>query len=297
MGRFSFYELTKNLSLDSNEYFDEEKFIKCMSQEHYQKNIESKYSSNKKVYNKFPMIVEELIAYDKNKKIVYIDEFENSYLDTKEIDNLGYNLSKQDNLCNLIGREEETKKIIKTLCIRKNSVLLVGEAGCGKTSIVEKLALDIKTGDNKWLKGKTIFYVNTSALEAGTKYRGDFEEKILKLINFARENKEKLILFIDEVHSLYGLGRSDESSTDAMNILKPYISSGDIIIIGATTKEEYEKYMTTDHAFLRRFEKIDIELPSKEMMMDILLTYIDDLEEKYSIKLEINFDTKKRITK
>jgi len=110
---------------------------------------------------------------------------------------------------------------------------LIGASGAGKTVIVENLALEIKQKSNTWLNNKTIFYVNTSALVVDTRYSGEFEKKIQTLIDFCIKNRGKIILFIDEIHMLYGLGRTKDSSLDAMNILKPYIESGDIIIIGA----------------------------------------------------------------
>lgn len=215
----------------------------------------------------------------------------NKKLDLSPILKYGYDLAEQDNICDLIGRDEEIKRIIKTTCINNNSILLVGEAGCGKTSIVEKLALDIKENknNNKWFNDKTIFYLNANALVAGTKYRGDFEEKLQEVIDFCKDNKGKIILFIDEVHMLYGLGETTMGqSNDAMNILKPYISNGSITIIGATTKNEYEKYMTHDVAFLRRFQKMDISEPTKEMNNKILRNYIKKLEEKFSVELDLN---------
>lgn len=209
-------------------------------------------------------------------------------IDLEEIENFGYDLSKQDKLCNLVGREEEKKKIIKALAIRKSSVLLIGEPGSGKTSIPESLALDIKKGTNPWLKNKIIFYLDTAILVSGTNFRGDFEKKFLDFIKFCVENKGRIIIFIDEIHTLYGLGRTADSSIDAMNILKPYISKGDITIIGATTKKEYQEYMANDPAFLRRMEEIRIFAPDKNMNIQIILSYINDLQNKYNIKLDIN---------
>lgn len=211
-------------------------------------------------------------------------------IDIKPIEEFGYDLSSQDNLCNLIGREEEIKKIVKSIGIKGTSVVLLGESGSGKTSVVEKLALDIRNGKCEFLAGKTIFYLSTASLEVGTKYRGSFSEKIQKLIDFCLENKGRIILFIDEIHTLYGLGRTEESSNDAMNILKPYLSRGDITIIGATTKMEYEKYMANDPAFLRRTENVEISLPDKKMNIDIMLDHIIELEKKYNIKLDLNED-------
>lgn len=221
----------------------------------------------------------------------------NSKIDLKEISDYGYDLSTQKDLCNLVGREHEKKKIIKTVCIGNDSVLLIGESGSGKTAIVESLALDIKNEGNEWLKGKTIFNLNVGSLVAGTKYRGDFEEKLKKVIEFCKKNNDKIIIFIDEIHMLYKLGATDNDAIDAMNILKPYISSGDITIIGATTKMEYEKYMANDPAFLRRFEKVDITPPDLNMNVEILLNYVNSLEDKYNTKLKLTDEQKSLLAK
>ena len=210
-----------------------------------------------------------------NISIVDNDELKPKYekyipsIDIKEIEELGYDLSKQNNLCNLIGRDKEQKECIKTLSIRGKSVLLVGEAGSGKTAIAEKLALDIKHGNNSWLEDKLIFNLVPALLVSGTKYRGEFEEKLDKYINFCKKHKGRIITFIDEMHTLRGLGATGESKIDAMNILKPYISNGDITILGCTTKTEYEEYMASDPAFAGRFKKVEVPLPDKQLNISI----------------------------
>lgn len=218
-------------------------------------------------------------------------------IDLEEVSDYGYDLAKQDELCNLVGRGDEKKRIIKRVAIDDTSVLLVGESGSGKTAIVESLALDLKCGRCNWLKNKTIFSLNTSNLVAGTKYRGDFEEKLKKIINFCIKNKGKIILFIDEVHTLYGLGRAEESSNDALNILKPYLSRGDIIIIGATTNSEYKKYMANDPAFLRRMEIVKLPVLDENMIIQVIIDYIIYLEEKYGVKFDFNDEQKYFIAK
>lgn len=197
------------------------------------------------------------VVYNNGKKVIASDIDlairEHDKLSLEFMSEFGFDLSTQEKLCNLVGREKELERIIKAIAIEGNSVLLVGEPGTGKTSIVEKLALDIKNGNCEFLNDKKIFYLNTASLTAGSKYRGEFEDKMNKLINSCRKNKGKVILFIDEIHTLCGLGRTSESTIDAMNMLKPYISNGELTIIGATTNMEYEKYMAGDPAF---FEKI-----------------------------------------
>lgn len=218
-----------------------------------------------------------------------------SKIDIEGISEYGYDLSKQKNLCNLIERENEVKKITKALAIRKKSVLLLGPKGSGKTSIAEKLALDIKNDTCEWLEGKTIISINPASLVSGAHLLGTFESRIKKLIDFCLENQNKIILFIDEIHKLYGLGRTLDSSLDAMNILKPYLSRGEITIIGTTTEEEYQKYMINDPAFLERFENVVITAPTKELNIKILFQYIEELENQYNIKLELNKDKKYKL--
>lgn len=216
-------------------------------------------------------------------------------IDTEDVEEFGYDLSNQKDLCNLIGREEEIKKIIKTICIRGKSVLLIGESGSGKTSIVEKMALFIKEKSNDWLNDKLIFSLNLSSVLADTEYSGQFEKKMNEIIDFCKKYEGRIILFIDEIHNLYGLGRTKNSSIDAMNILKPFISDGIVTVIGATTKEEYEKYMYNDPAFVRRFDLVNVSLPDNEMNLNILLSYISELENKYNIKFAFNENERKNI--
>ena len=241
------------------------------------------------------------VVYNGGKKVISSDIdlsiSEHDKLSLEFMSEFGYNLSTQDRLCNLIGRDNELEKIIKIIAIQGNSVLLVGEPGTGKTSIVEKMALDIKYGDCDFLSGKVIFSVNTASLTAGSRYRGDFEEKMTKLINACRKNKGKVILFIDEIHTLYGLGRSNDSTIDAINMLKPYISNGDLIIIGATTNMEYEKYMANDPAFLRRFEKVDISPLTEEDKVNILISYSNDLEKNYKVKMDLKGISREQLMK
>lgn len=220
-----------------------------------------------------------------------------SAINLNRIREYGYDLAKQDELCHLLGREEEKKMIIKSTVINRDSTLLIGESGSGKTAIVESLAYDIKNRTSDWLNGKVIFYLNASSLSMGTKYRGMFEDKINELIEFCISNKGKIILFIDEMHVLYGLGRSEESSNDAMNILKPYISKGDICIIGATTKDEYNKYLANDPAFVNRFEIVPVSLLDENMNISIVLDYIRYLENKFNIMLDLELSKRYEVVK
>ncbi len=204
--------------------------------------------------------------------------------DLSEIQNFGYDLSLQDDLCHAIGRERELERIIESAVIKGKSILLIGDSGSGKTAIAEDLARQIKMGINSWLSDKMIISINANSLVAGTKYRGMFEENMNKLVEFARKNKGKVILFIDEVHSLYTLGNSEENRTnDAINILKPYISNRDIVIIGATTSREYREYLVRDQAFCERFDKISIKPLEQNLIIEILLEFIKKISNKYGI--------------
>lgn len=203
-------------------------------------------------------------------------------VDMESIKDFGYDLSTSEDLCNVFGRDNELKEVIKKVAIKNNSVILVGEAGNGKTAIVETLALLIKNGTNKWLKDKTIISISTTSLLADTMYRGTFENNIKNLIDFCRKNKRKVILFIDEIHTLKRLGTSRDETLDAMNMLKPYLSNKDVVIIGATTNKEYN-ILVDDEAFCGRFDKIYVNSLSKEMNIQILKNYIIKLSSIYDV--------------
>lgn len=282
----NWWELTeedRQLMIDLEESLNKPREINDNNEEEINDNIQLENSLDSKSSSK-----------DKDNE-TYLPYNQQSKIDLKKINKYGYDLSTQKELCNVINRETYLKKIIKTTCIKGKSILLVGQSGSGKTSIVETLALDIKLRKNPWLNDKTIFSVNSLALLAGAEYTGMFEQNLKELIDFCKENPSKIILFIDEIHTLYGLGRTKDSSKDAMNILKPHISNGDIIIIGATTHDEYSKYMTQDPAFLRRFEKIEITTPDRELTTQILKNYIEQLENQYKIKLNYTDQEKEYI--
>ncbi len=170
----------------------------------------------------------------------------------------------------IIGREEETERLIRILCRKsKNNPCLLGEAGVGKTAIVEGLAHRIAIGAvPRPLLGKRIFSVDLTSMVAGTKYRGDFEERIKSIVREVEENRE-VILFIDEIHTIVGAGAA-EGAIDAANILKPELSRGEIQIIGATTLSEYRKTIERDPALERRFQPLTIREPSDDAALKIL---------------------------
>ena len=184
-----------------------------------------------------------------------------------------------------IGRRQELLQIIQTLARRsKNNPVLVGEAGVGKTAIVEALAVRIAEGkDSQVLGGKRIVELNMGALVGGTKYRGEFEERLTGLLEEVRTQPE-VILFIDEIHNLVGAGRGD-GSMDAANLIKPALSRGDMKCIGATTILEYRRYIEGDPALERRFEKIIINEPTSEETLEILKGLRGKWEEHHQVHI------------
>lgn len=188
----------------------------------------------------------------------------------------------------LIGRELELNLIIETLLRKnKNNPLLIGDAGVGKSALVEELVRRIKSGDvpNK-LKGKIIVSLEMGSLVAGTKYRGEFEEKLNKIIREVEENPD-IILFIDEMHTMSNAGGA-EGAINASDILKPYLARGKVKIIGATTTNEYNRYLTKDKALARRFEVIKINEPSIEETINILDKIKGSFEKHYNLKISKN---------
>ncbi len=178
----------------------------------------------------------------------------------------------------VIGRERETSRVIEILCRRtKNNPCLIGEPGVGKTAVVEGLSYLIARGAvPEMLKNKRIISVDLTCMVAGTKYRGDFEERIKKMIDEVSEDGN-IILFIDEIHNIVGAG-SAEGAVDAANILKPSLSRGEIRVIGATTLDEYKKYIEKDAALERRFQTVNIEEPDEKtavMMISALKSFYE----------------------
>ena len=170
----------------------------------------------------------------------------------------------------VVGRDNEVNRIIEVLCRRtKNNPLLVGEAGVGKTAIVEELSRRIVEGNvPRLLQNKEVYSISVASLVSGTKYRGEFEERINKILK-ELEEENNIILFIDEVHTIVGAGGA-EGAIDASNILKPSMARGKIKVIGATTNNEYVKYIEKDKALDRRFQKIQINEPNKENTISML---------------------------
>jgi len=185
----------------------------------------------------------------------------------------------------LIGRDIELERVIQTLCRRrKNNPLLVGEAGVGKTAIAEGLARRIVEDDvPEILKGARVFSLDMGSLLAGTKYRGDFEQR-LKAVLKELGNTPNAIMFIDEIHTMIGAGAASGGTMDASNLLKPVLSNGQLKCIGATTYQEYRGVFEKDHALSRRFQKIDVPEPSVEQTIEILKGLKSRFEEHHSVK-------------
>ncbi|RZS78623.1 ATP-dependent Clp protease ATP-binding subunit ClpA [Pigmentiphaga kullae] len=185
----------------------------------------------------------------------------------------------------LIGRDSEVERVIQVLCRRrKNNPLLVGEAGVGKTAIAEGLAWRITEGAvPDVLADACVYSLDMGALLAGTKYRGDFEQRLKAVLKQLKESP-KAVLFIDEIHTLIGAGAASGGTLDASNLLKPALSSGQLKCIGATTYTEYRGIFEKDHALSRRFQKIDVNEPSVEQTVQILRGLKQRFEDHHSVK-------------
>lgn len=220
---------------------------------------------------------------------VILENLEREYNDNKPLSKLPVyltNLNEKEYVTNpAIGRDiiiEDIEKIL--LKMNKPNVLLIGDAGVGKTAIVEGLAYKIKNGEvSEKLKNKVVLEVATSALLAGTKYRGEFEEKIQEMCNYIKKNK-RVILFIDEMHTTVKAGGA-EGAVNMANILKPYLARGEIKVIGATTLEE-SKEVTADSAYDRRFTKILVKEPTIKTVYKILKESAPKFEKFYGIKID-----------
>ena len=205
------------------------------------------------------------------------------------IDEIGVDLTRQaieNRIDPVVGRDEEIKRILEILSRRKkNNPILIGDAGVGKTAIVEELSRLISIGEvPRNLKNKRIISVDMASAVAGTKYRGEFEERIHKMLNELEKNDE-IILFIDEIHTIVGAGGA-EGAIDASNIFKPALARNKMRLIGATTTSEYKKYIENDRALERRFQKVYISEPKYDKLKKILLKIKKTYEDYHHVLIE-----------
>lgn len=185
----------------------------------------------------------------------------------------------------LIGRDKEVERTVHILARRrKNNPIFVGDAGVGKTAIVEGLALRIHKGDvPDCLREVNIYALDMAALLAGTRYRGDFEERLKAVIEAIQEDSERRVLFVDEIHTIIGAGAVSGGALDASNMLKPALASGDIKCIGTTTYKEYRQVFEKDHALSRRFQKVEVPEPSEADTLEILKGLAPRYEEFHGV--------------
>ena len=212
-----------------------------------------------------------------------------SKIKTPTLDQWGVDLTERarnGELDPVIGRDKEIKRVMQVLCRRtKSNPVLIGEPGVGKTAVVEGLANKIASGTApEPLQDKRIIQINMGNIVAGTKYRGEFEERLKKIVKELTDSNGDVILFVDEVHTLIGAG-SAEGTTDAANILKPVLSRGVFQLIGATTQDEYRKYVEKDAALERRFQPVQVDEPS----VDDAILILRGLKDRYETHHQVTF--------
>lgn len=239
-----------------------------------------------KLYNEIVKVLEE--DEDINSGDSSQNRKTGSFNSTPTLNQYGTDLTKSASLGKLdpvIGRKNEIERVIQILSRRtKNNPCLIGEPGVGKTAVVEGLAEKIVQGDvPEILKDKRVVTIDLSSMIAGAKYRGDFEERIKKALNEVKKAGD-VILFIDEIHTIVGAG-SAEGAIDAANILKPLLARGEIQLIGATTLNEYRKYIEKDSALERRFSPVTVNEPTHEETVEILKGIRDKYEAHHNIKI------------
>ena len=238
-----------------------------------------------KLYNEIVKVINE---YDNGEQTNKEVNKSNSYNSTPTLNQFGSDLSKlaqEGKLDPVIGRKKEIERIIQILSRRtKNNPCLIGEPGVGKTAAVEGLAQKIIEGNiPEILKNKRVVTLDISGMVAGAKYRGDFEERIKKALKEVKKAGD-VILFIDEIHTIVGAGAA-EGAIDAANILKPLLARGEVQIIGATTLNEYRKYIEKDSALERRFQPVTVEEPNYDDSIEILKGLRDKYEAHHNVKI------------
>ncbi|MBI4817114.1 MAG: ATP-dependent chaperone ClpB [Deltaproteobacteria bacterium] len=198
-------------------------------------------------------------------------------------------LAKDGKLDPVIGRDEEIRRVIRILSRKtKNNPVLIGEPGVGKTAIVEGLAQRIVRGDvPEWMKDRTIFSLDMGALMAGAKYRGEFEERLKAVLAEVKKSEGRVLMFIDEIHTIVGAGKT-EGSSDAGNMLKPMLARGELHCIGATTLDEHRKYLEKDAALERRFQPVMVDPPNVEDAISILRGLKERFEVHHGVRIKDN---------
>ncbi|HXU44066.1 MAG TPA: Clp protease N-terminal domain-containing protein, partial [Thermoanaerobaculia bacterium] len=197
--------------------------------------------------------------------------------------------ARRNKLDPVIGRDAEIRRVVRILSRKtKNNPVLIGEPGVGKTAIVEGLAQRIVRGDvPEWLKDRAIFSLDMGALLAGAKYRGEFEERLKAVLNEIKQAEGRILLFIDELHTIVGAGKT-EGSTDAGNLLKPMLARGELHCIGATTLDEYRKHIEKDAALERRFQPVQVDAPNVEDAISILRGLKERFEVHHGVRIQDN---------
>jgi len=208
---------------------------------------------------------------------------------TQTLDEFGRDLTdlaREGKLDPVVGRQSEIERVMQILCRRtKNNPCLIGEPGVGKTAIAEGLALRIVSGDiPDLLRNKRIVALDLAGLVAGTKYRGEFEERMKKVMEEVRKSDGQVVLFIDELHTLVGAGAA-EGAIDASNIMKPALARGELQCIGATTQDEFRKYIERDAALERRFQAVKVKEPSEEEAIDIMKGLRERYEAHHQVEI------------
>ena len=242
-----------------------------------------------KLYNEIINVINEAEDTEKSEKNNgNISNGKGSYNSTQTLNQFGEDLTKkakEGKLDPVVGRKNEIERVIQVLSRRtKNNPCLIGEPGVGKTAIIEGLAQKINLGDvPEILKNKRVVSIDISGMVAGAKYRGDFEERIKKALAEVKKAGD-VILFIDEIHTIVGAGAA-EGAIDAANILKPMLARGELQLVGATTLEEYRKYIEKDAALERRFSPVNVPEPTMEDTIKILKGLRDKYEAHHNVKI------------
>lgn len=292
-------DLFNTLDIRDNdvEILDEEKQKKddiiaeeTLDDNYLKQNVNIKHDDNLEIIDDVPSNIDDLISKIENvsKNLDNKVEDENKY---NLLEQYGENFTTKEYLTNpAIGRDKEIKELIVTLLTPEKSAILVGKPGIGKTAIVEGLGYRIKNNDvPDALKGYTIFKLNTASLTGIDPTT--HELKIQKIVDNLK-NLNKIIVFIDEIHTLIGNG---ENTLDFANIFKPIIDRGTVKLIGATTSDEYDRYILRDKAFVRRFGKIEVSEPTREMVIQIMMGTYPKFEQRMGLKLKYSDFIKEKI--